>query len=103
MSLNPLRCDCELEWLSAYTPGAQNPLISDYASLACVPPLGSGGSVPLSTVEEGSFLCSYSSHCFSLCRCCTFFACDCRMKCPDPCDCFHDQVRMVLVDFLRYL
>ena len=25
------------------------------------------------------------------CRCCTFLACDCRMKCPDPCSCYHDQ------------
>ena len=24
-------------------------------------------------------------------RCCTFLACDCRMKCPDPCSCYHDQ------------
>lgn len=94
VSLNPLVCDCELEWLSGYAPGAGlNPRIADYGSLSCQPPLASPGGepVPLSSVEEGSFLCSYTSHCFSLCRCCTFFACDCRMKCPDPCDCFHDQ------------
>ena len=93
--MNPLVCDCELEWLSGYAPGAGlNPRITDYGSLSCQPPLASSGGepVPLSSVEEGSFLCSYTSHCFSLCRCCTFFACDCRMKCPDPCDCFHDQV-----------
>ena len=47
--------------------------------------------VPLSSVSPSEFLCSYSTHCFALCMCCDFFACDCRMKCPEGCECFHDQ------------
>ena len=35
-------------------------------------------------------MCQYETHCFALCMCCDFFACDCRMKCSDGCDCFHD-------------
>ena len=45
----------------------------------------------LSHVRPSEFLCSYETHCFALCMCCDFFACDCRMKCSDGCQCFHDQ------------
>ncbi len=41
-------------------------------------------------VQAQDFLCSYSTHCFAQCMCCDFFACDCRMQCPDGCSCFHD-------------
>ena len=41
-------------------------------------------------VAQSQFLCSYSTHCFSQCMCCDFYACDCRMQCPDGCSCFHD-------------
>lgn len=36
-------------------------------------------------------LCSYKSHCFALCYCCDFDACDCEMSCPDNCSCYYDQ------------
>ena len=42
-------------------------------------------------VPKSQFLCPYSTHCFSLCMCCEFYACDCRMQCPDGCSCFHDS------------
>ena len=48
-------------------------------------------SIALSQVRPSEFLCSYETHCFALCMCCDFFACDCRMKCSEGCDCFHDQ------------
>lgn len=47
--------------------------------------------VPVSSAAPSEFLCPYSVHCFALCMCCDFLACDCRMKCSDGCDCFHDQ------------
>lgn len=47
--------------------------------------------VPVSAARPHEFLCRYETHCFALCMCCDFFACDCRMKCSDGCDCFHDQ------------
>ncbi|CAL4123248.1 unnamed protein product, partial [Meganyctiphanes norvegica] len=31
------------------------------------------------------------SHCFALCQCCDFIACDCQMTCPDGCSCYHDN------------
>ena len=48
--------------------------------------------VRVSSVRPSEFLCPYETHCFALCMCCDFFACDCRMKCSDGCNCFHDQV-----------
>ena len=48
--------------------------------------------LPVSAVRPSEFLCPYETHCFALCMCCDFFACDCRMKCSDGCQCFHDQV-----------
>lgn len=36
-------------------------------------------------------LCSYKSHCFALCFCCDFDACDCEMSCPENCSCYYDQ------------
>jgi hypothetical protein len=69
------------------------PAMADYAELSCRPPSRpQQAALPLSQVAGDLYLCSYTSHCFSLCRCCTFLACDCRMKCPDSCSCFHDQV-----------
>ncbi len=47
--------------------------------------------LPVSQVRPSEFLCSYQIHCFALCMCCDFYACDCRMKCSDGCECFHDQ------------
>ena len=36
-------------------------------------------------------LCPYKSHCFALCFCCDFDACDCEMSCPENCSCYYDQ------------
>ena len=47
--------------------------------------------LPLPQVQLSEFLCPYSTHCFALCMCCDFFACDCRMKCSEGCDCYHDS------------
>ena len=46
--------------------------------------------VPIKDVKPEQFLCQYQTHCFSLCMCCDFYACDCRMQCPDDCACYHD-------------
>ena len=48
-------------------------------------------TVPIMQVRKQQFLCQYQAHCFALCMCCDFFACDCRMQCPDGCSCFHDS------------
>ena len=41
-------------------------------------------------VPKSNFICPYKTHCFDLCMCCDFYACDCRMQCPHGCDCAHD-------------
>ena len=83
------------------------PQISDWSQLQCIlnnrngsSETGSNGQhgggaaglvMPIAKVKPGEFLCRYETHCFALCMCCDFFACDCRMKCSEGCDCFHDQ------------
>lgn len=47
--------------------------------------------IPLIEAEPVDFLCTYKTHCFALCHCCDFDACDCEMTCPNNCTCFHDQ------------
>ena len=44
----------------------------------------------VSQVPTKDFLCTYTTHCFDLCLCCDFYACDCRMQCPSGCTCEHD-------------
>ncbi|OQR75252.1 slit3 protein-like [Tropilaelaps mercedesae] len=46
-------------------------------------------TMPLLKVESSQFLCPYKRHCFSLCHCCDFDACDCEMVCPSRCSCYH--------------
>lgn len=48
-------------------------------------------AMPIKNVLPEQFVCSYQTHCFSLCMCCDFYACDCRMQCPDGCSCYHDS------------
>ena len=47
-------------------------------------------SIPIKDVPSSSFLCQYKSHCFALCHCCDFDACDCEMTCPENCRCYYD-------------
>ena len=41
-------------------------------------------------IPKTDFICPYKTHCFDLCMCCDFYACDCRMQCPHGCECAHD-------------
>ena len=69
------------------------PIVGDLKDLKCSPHSVHGPlqSLYLTEVPREELLCQYTQHCFSLCRCCTFLACDYRMRCPSACDCFHDQ------------
>jgi len=99
LAKNPLECNCEMEWVQrintlAATSPREFPSVKDWHQLQCT--LNNRGplqnaSIALSQVRPSEFLCSYETHCFALCMCCDFFACDCRMKCSEGCDCFHDQ------------
>ena len=87
---NPLVCDCHLEWLpSINDQNEPNLRVADLADLECQ--LNEKSQVSLVTqVDPEDFLCSYTTHCFDLCLCCDFYACDCRMQCPSGCTCQHD-------------
>ena len=90
VSGNPLLCDCTLQWtLTSAT-------VADLSSVTCSHTHQAGvestNPVSLVSASQSQFLCHYTTHCFSLCRCCGFFACDCRMSCPAQCTCLHDEV-----------
>ncbi|EEB11359.1 toll, putative [Pediculus humanus corporis] len=92
---NPYECDCTMEWLqkSNQENRARNqPKLMDLESIYCKLMYNRGRSyIPLVEVESSRFLCQYEFHCFALCHCCDFDACDCKMTCPNNCTCYHDQ------------
>merc|ERR550532_2279399 len=47
--------------------------------------------VPVLSLASEQLLCQYEAHCIPECFCCEFFACDCRMQCPEGCACYHDN------------
>eukprot|EP00096_Caligus_rogercresseyi_P014670 TRINITY_DN7187_c0_g1_i1.p1 TRINITY_DN7187_c0_g1~~TRINITY_DN7187_c0_g1_i1.p1 ORF type:complete len:1170 (+),score=295.93 TRINITY_DN7187_c0_g1_i1:127-3636(+) len=102
---NPFVCDCDLEWLRGINeenrqqPGEMGngtlflrrlyPFVRDLDSITCLSQRSeSKAVVPL--VQSRDFLCIYKTHCYSLCLCCDFDACDCEMTCPTHCRCYHD-------------
>ncbi|GAB0098647.1 TOLL [Sergentomyia squamirostris] len=91
---NPLECDCTMDWLSRINnlTTRQHPKIMDLSNIACVMPHARRSPVlrPASALSPSDFLCRYDTHCFALCHCCDFDACDCEMTCPDNCTCYHD-------------
>ena len=108
---NPFFCDCEMEWLQKINQMAHrgtHPRVMDLDNVRCG--LNNNNNknadtthgiansnniqphrVPIMQIQSHEFLCPYQAHCFALCMCCDFFACDCRMQCPEGCSCFHDS------------
>jgi len=95
LGFNPLQCDCTMEWLQNMNRGEaadQYPVIKDAHDVKCTLSFDRQFElVPYMHIETSQFLCKYESHCFSLCHCCEFDACDCKMTCPKNCSCYHDQ------------
>ena len=119
---NPFLCDCNLEWLKSINThhddpnvggsgglgfslsggggrnsvaggGGRYPFVRDLESIYCKLIYSADNVyIPLVEATPADFLCSYSAHCFALCHCCDFDACDCEMTCPENCTCYHDQV-----------
>ncbi|XP_071445943.1 toll-like receptor 6 [Hetaerina americana] len=98
---NPFRCDCSMEWLQVINNMTsslrQYPKVADLDAVYCrlvlprrrrphPPPF-----VPILQASPSDFLCPYKTHCFALCHCCDFDACDCEMTCPNNCTCYHDH------------
>jgi Leucine-rich repeat (LRR) protein len=93
---NPFECDCKMEWLQRaheiHKDGIY-PEIADLESLYCRM-VYEENLITYDNIfiaDSSKFLCDYEEHCFSLCRCCEYGACDCRMSCPFNCTCYNDQ------------
>lgn len=95
ISNNPFYCDCSMEFLlhtEKLTKLRQYPDIADLDAVQCeLAHSKSGQSRPLVELKSEDFLCEYENHCFALCHCCDFDACDCKMQCPDRCKCYHNH------------
>jgi Leucine-rich repeat (LRR) protein len=90
---NTFQCDCNLDWLQRNNLETRTqPKLMDLDSIYCQLLYNRGKTyVPLVEALPNQFLCKYEAHCFPLCQCCDFSACDCKMECPDQCTCYHDQ------------
>jgi Leucine-rich repeat (LRR) protein len=95
VSGNPYLCDCSMEWLQrigTLDESRQYPRMVDVEHIVCqLSFTKQKSSVPLTKADSSQFLCPYKSHCFALCHCCEFDACDCEMTCPENCTCYYDQ------------
>jgi Leucine rich repeat/TIR domain len=98
LSRNPFSCNCEMEWLqranSIAVQTRRYPRIADLSSVTCFLPHARATliPVPITHLSPSQFLCRYETHCFALCHCCDYDACDCEMTCPTNCTCYHDQL-----------
>lgn len=92
---NPIHCDCHMEWLQRINELShlrQHPRVLDLDLVMCTMEHERGEILrPLMDLRSQDFLCKYESHCFALCHCCEYDACDCKMTCPDRCSCYHDH------------
>lgn len=91
---NPFVCDCNIEWLKNINQATTRtyPRIMDIDKIYCKLLYNRNRSyIQLIDAQPMHFLCAYKTHCFTLCQCCDFDACDCKMTCPNNCTCFHDQ------------
>ncbi|XP_031772792.1 LOW QUALITY PROTEIN: toll-like receptor Tollo [Apis florea] len=92
---NQYLCDCTMEWLQRVNRQNQTrvqPRVMDLESIYCKLLYDREHAfVPLVEASHSQFLCKYDTHCFALCHCCDFDACDCEMTCPANCTCYHDQ------------
>lgn len=92
---NPFECDCTMDWLPVInnmTQLRQHPKVMDLENVMCKISHSRGTQlVSAISVPPNQFLCRYETHCFTVCKCCDFDACDCEMTCPTNCSCYHDQ------------
>ena len=92
---NDYLCDCTMEWLQRVNRQGQSriqPRVMDLDSIYCELLYDRERLyVPLVEASHSQFLCKYDTHCFALCHCCDFDACDCEMTCPTNCTCYNDQ------------
>ncbi|XP_015187059.1 PREDICTED: slit homolog 2 protein-like [Polistes dominula] len=92
---NPFYCNCSMDWLPAInnqTSTREYPRVMDLDNVRCRTSGPRGiAMIPASTARSNEFLCRYEAHCFALCHCCDYDACDCEMTCPNGCKCYNDR------------
>ncbi|KAI4479729.1 hypothetical protein M0804_010779 [Polistes exclamans] len=92
---NPFYCNCSMDWLPAInnqTSSREYPRVMDLDNVRCRTSGPRGiAMIPASTARSNEFLCRYEAHCFALCHCCDYDACDCEMTCPNGCKCYNDR------------
>ena len=92
---NPFNCNCSMDWLPVINNMSalrQHPRVMDLDNAMCRVSGPRGTAIVSAAVARPEqFLCRYEAHCFALCHCCDFDACDCEMTCPSDCKCYHDQ------------
>lgn len=92
---NPFNCNCSMDWLPVINNMSalrQHPRVMDLDNAMCTISGPRGTAVIAASIARPEqFLCRYEAHCFALCHCCDFDACDCEMTCPSDCKCYHDQ------------
>ncbi|MFH4974642.1 hypothetical protein AB6A40_001351 [Gnathostoma spinigerum] len=91
---NPLICTCEMEWMmrSNTTLGTNFDII-DLALTNCKNRIDNGNMV-MAHISTADLLCVYNLACEPECICCQYGNCDCKSKCPDGCQCYHDATYM---------
>ena len=76
-----------MEWLLSINQrpsGYPRVLDLDLVQCSLNGPISTNSSqVPVVQLDPAQFLCQYEAHCIPQCFCCDFFACDCRMQCPE--------------------
>lgn len=94
VSGNPFVCDCSMEWIqriNSLSHTRQYPRVLDLDKALCtLVHSRAKEKKKIIDMSPADFLCPYESHCFALCHCCEFVACDCEMICPNNCRCYHD-------------
>lgn len=91
---NPFHCDCSMDWLGMINNMSvrQYPRVMDLDNVMCRLTFSRGSTLlPTTETKSSDYLCKYDTHCFTLCHCCDYDACDCKMTCPQNCSCYHDQ------------
>uniref|UniRef100_A0A915BPQ3 Uncharacterized protein n=1 Tax=Parascaris univalens TaxID=6257 RepID=A0A915BPQ3_PARUN len=87
---NPLICSCEMDWLRRSASSGKSVIeIVDEQQATCLHRIDKR-QITLAHVTRDEFLCSYRQTCEPDCICCQYGNCDCKSKCPDGCECFHD-------------
>lgn len=67
------------------------PKIVDFDQMTCSFNDDDSNKILIRKLNPNLFLCKYTNVCMKNCQCCENFSCDCQQKCPDRCNCYHNN------------